>query len=228
VTYSAQGGTPVGGLQNGLNYNVIVVNGTSVQLGSLFDGSQIDTATGTIAFGATIGGSFVPLNHNLHEGDIVVYVLPNGGTAVPGLFSGHQYRVHVVDASHIQLFDPTESQTPVTVTGSTVTGGDTFTVGNAYKPGDAVTYHAPGSLVTFSSQQVNIETDASGNPVFTGSPPQLIDQDNNQIVVKNHGLSTGEAVVYEGATDPLGGLTNGVTYYVIVVNANVIQLAASK
>ncbi|WP_367889442.1 hypothetical protein [Humibacter ginsenosidimutans] len=228
VTYSAQGGTPVGGLHDGLNYNVIVLGDDTVQLGSLFDGAQIDTSTDTIAFGTTIGGNFVPLNHNLHEGDIVVYVVPSGGTAVPGLISGHSYLVHVVDASHIQLFDPAESQSQVGVTGSNVTGGNTFTVGNAYRPGDAVTYHAPGALVTFSSQQVNIQTDSNGNPVITGNPPNVVPQSNNTIVIPNHGLATGEAVVYEGASDPLGGLTNGNTYYVIVVNANVIQLAATQ
>jgi LPXTG-motif cell wall-anchored protein len=229
VTYDAQGGTAVGGLTDGLTYNVIVLGDDTVQLGSLFDGAQIDTSTNTIAFGAMIDGSFVPLNHNLHEGDVVVYAAPSGGATVPGLVSGHSYIVHVVDATHIQLFDPTESQGDVDVTGSDVSGGDTFEVANSYQVGDALTYQSPDALVTFTSQAVDIKTNPDGSPYIDDDPEpaHTVDEDNNEIIVKDHGLTTGEAVVYEGASDPLGGLVNGHTYYVIVVNSNAIQLAAT-
>src|SRR5205823_1341813 len=61
---------------------------------------------------------------------------------------------------------------------------------------------------------------------------------NNTITIPNHGLTTGQAIVYNAATPPdalgnstplapIGGLTDGQTYYVIVKDANTIQLAAA-
>src|SRR5262249_4463742 len=45
-----------------------------------------------------------------------------------------------------------------------------------------------------------------------------------------HGLVTGQAIVYRkgGSNTAIGGLTDGQTYYVIVVNATAIKLAASQ
>ena len=68
-----------------------------------------------------------------------------------------------------------------------------------------------------------------------------INQTNDTITIPNHGLTTGQAIVYNaaappGPSDPLGtptplapigGLTDGQTYYVIVKDANTIQLAAA-
>ena len=52
---------------------------------------------------------------------------------------------------------------------------------------------------------------------------------NNQIELAAHGLQTGDLVIYTngGGTD-IGGLTNGKTYAVIVVDANNIRLAATQ
>src|SRR5262249_40490903 len=68
-----------------------------------------------------------------------------------------------------------------------------------------------------------------------------INQTNNTITIPNHGLQTGQAIVYHAASPPtpsdplgtstplapIGGLTDGQTYYVIVKDANTIQLAAA-
>ena len=47
------------------------------------------------------------------------------------------------------------------------------------------------------------------------------------ITAANHGLSTGDKVVYDGGDGALGGLVDGVAYYVIVVDANHFRLASS-
>ncbi|WP_345762181.1 beta strand repeat-containing protein [Diaminobutyricibacter sp. McL0608] len=227
VTYTTNGGTAVGGLTNNAQYNVIVVNPNAVQLGSIFDGAHIDPATDTIQFGTQVGSDFIPLSHNLHEGDFVIYIVPNGGSAVPGLVSGHRYRVHVVDASSIQLFDASTPTAPVGASGANVTGGNTISVANTYGNGNAVIYTAPNALHTFTTDQVEIAVDGSNNPIISGNPPAVQFVNDNTITIQNHGFSTGQAVVYEGATDPVGGLVNGQTYFVIVLNGNQLRLAAN-
>ncbi len=46
--------------------------------------------------------------------------------------------------------------------------------------------------------------------------------------VANHGFTTGEAVIYSAESLPLGGLETGETYYVIAINADEFELAASE
>lgn len=51
---------------------------------------------------------------------------------------------------------------------------------------------------------------------------------SNQITISSHGYSTGDAVVYDAAGgEVVGGLTDGQTYFVFVVDSNTISLAAS-
>ena len=51
---------------------------------------------------------------------------------------------------------------------------------------------------------------------------------SNQITISSHGYSTGDAVVYDAAGgEVVGGLTDGETYFVFVVDSNTISLAAS-
>ena len=54
-----------------------------------------------------------------------------------------------------------------------------------------------------------------------------IDSTTNRVTLNNHGLSTGDAVVYSDGTTADGGLTDGTTYYAIVVDTDTIQLATS-
>ena len=54
-----------------------------------------------------------------------------------------------------------------------------------------------------------------------------IDSTTDYVTLDNHGLTTGDAVVYSDGTTADGGLTDGVTYYAIVVDDNTIQLAST-
>jgi len=52
---------------------------------------------------------------------------------------------------------------------------------------------------------------------------------SNQITISSHGYATGDAVVYDAAGgEVVGGLVDGTTYFVFLVNSNTIKLAASK
>jgi hypothetical protein len=56
-----------------------------------------------------------------------------------------------------------------------------------------------------------------------------VDDALEQITLTAHGYTTGEAIVYStGGGTAIGGLTNGATYYAIVVDANTIQVATTK
>jgi flagellin len=54
-----------------------------------------------------------------------------------------------------------------------------------------------------------------------------IDSTTNRVTLNNHGLSTGDALVYSDGTTKDGGLTDGTTYYAIVIDTDTIQLATS-
>ena len=63
--------------------------------------------------------------------------------------------------------------------------------------------------------------------VFNGATD--VNDVTEQITVTAHGWSTGQAVVYSnGGGTSIGGLTNGGTYFVIVVDANTVKLATTK
>ncbi|HEX5858517.1 MAG TPA: hypothetical protein VFY91_10470, partial [Microbacterium sp.] len=224
VTYQARGGTPVGGLTSGGRYNVLVVSPNSLQLGSSFDAAQVVADTDTIVFGRTIDGVFVPLFHNLADGQRVIYSMPGGGAALPGLVDGRAYRVRVLDDYRIQLID---AATPgeVSFTGGNITGGNTITQANTYTDGQAVQYVAPGSVGAFTSTRVDIVVDANGAPIIVGDPPAFQTADNNRIAIRDHGLTTGQQVMYRATGGALAGLANNTLYYVIRISAHEIQLA---
>lgn len=54
-----------------------------------------------------------------------------------------------------------------------------------------------------------------------------IDAASDQITIDNHGLTTGDALVYSDGATADGGLVDATTYYAIVIDSDTIQLAAS-
>ncbi|MEL7086290.1 MAG: hypothetical protein AAGM36_17535, partial [Cyanobacteria bacterium J06597_1] len=56
-----------------------------------------------------------------------------------------------------------------------------------------------------------------------------VDTTNNEIAIANHGFTTGDRIFYEaGDGDTIGGLSNGTSYFAIVLNSNTIKLADSE
>ncbi|WP_346234364.1 hypothetical protein, partial [Parafrigoribacterium mesophilum] len=68
--------------------------------------------------------------------------------------------------------------------------------------------------------------DASQHNIVVGPVTGL--RDDGTPIQVSHRLTTGQAVVYRTTGKLVGGLANGGTYYVIVVNQYVIQLAATR
>jgi len=61
---------------------------------------------------------------------------------------------------------------------------------------------------------------------FDASNTSIVVTADDEIVIPEHGLATGERVTYSTAGTPITGLTGGNMYYVIRVNADKISLAA--
>ena len=81
-----------------------------------------------------------------------------------------------------------------------------------------------------SSLGISVGTDGStqlGRSSETWVMGDDIDSTTNRVTLNNHGLSTGDAVVYSDGTTADGGLTDGTTYYAIVIDTDTVQLAAS-
>ena len=237
VTYDDRGNPAIGGLTNGNKYAVIVPAGNlfSIQLGSTFSSALVDPATDTIAFGAHAPGTTVTASSNLHDGDQVFYFLPGGSTTVGGLVSGTLYTVKVIDAETIKLIDPTVTLHSASTVNpyDDISGGDTINESNTFAAtGDNVTYHAPGPDASFTSSAVDVD-EITGFLVtphlaLDGSGHPINDTGANNIFFQNpHGLVTGEPVVYNSGGGAGIGLSNGAIYYVIKVDNNVIQLAAT-
>jgi hypothetical protein len=67
--------------------------------------------------------------------------------------------------------------------------------------------------------------------VFDGSSPNVVNISSDTITYTNHNFTTGQRVQYYdggGLSNNIGGLISDNDYYIISVNANTIQLAASS
>ena len=89
----------IGGLTDGRGYGVLVVDDTTVQLGTSFNSTSVDPLRDEIQF---------TRSHNLEDGDEVVYET-DGGAAIGGLVNGNTYHVKFIDETTIKLLDPSVS-----------------------------------------------------------------------------------------------------------------------
>jgi hypothetical protein len=162
----------------------------------------------------------------LETGDAVKYT-PSGALISGGLNDTGTFFVRKLDDFTIKLYATHDEAIGAGAfadrdfaPGAVDATNDTITVaGSGYAENTALTYRAPPPL-EFRSQGVDVSI--SGN---TATPT-----DNNQIFIENHHLSTGDKVFYQvqpGGT-PIGGLTSGTAYFVIRIDANNIQLAATR
>src|SRR5262249_20432770 len=220
---------------------------TSLQLGAVFGGAQVDPLTDTITFTG---------RHNLQSGDSVYYFPatpdPNDPTtfvaadAVGGLLPRKLYTVNRIDDFTIKLRDPlAPAPLPVSINA----GGGTVTVNgsnqgvisasNNFANNEPVTYIAPSGK-DFSSGLVNVKTtDGGAKPVTVSGVLQYNDPSLNTIWLGSgtpdangdfpigHGFHEGDAVIYTAHGLPIGGLQSGHTYFVHVVDDYTINLAES-
>ncbi|MBI1398269.1 MAG: LEPR-XLL domain-containing protein, partial [Betaproteobacteria bacterium] len=216
ITYLANGGTAIGGLEDQRSYGVIVTGDRTVKLGAPFQGSNVDSLQDVIRFDAP---------HGLRDGERLVYGNPSGA-AVGGLTVGQSYYVRVIDDRTIKLARTAADATAPTRTFDATTAVDSATdlvtlAGHGFAANQAVTYRGPAKLAFYANA---VDVDADTIRLGTGA--------------QGHGLVDGDQVVYriedvivERPTNqpatPIGGLSANATYYVKVVDAQTVQLATS-
>ncbi|WP_231867055.1 hypothetical protein [Anabaena sp. 4-3] len=216
VIYSNGGGDDIGGISNDRTYNVIAVDSTTVKLGSEFQGTAVDEQANTIRFNQ---------NHNLRNGDKVIYEAANG-TAIGGLVSGNPYYVKVLDNKTVQL---AETQFVVSFTYSSDNDNNQITQeGHGFNTGDRVVYQTSRqALIGLESNKAYyvIKVDANnfrlastlsnaqaGTALDIGSndhqhqlflaPSQAVNLAgiNTAITINNHGFQNGDLVIYQRRT----------------------------
>ncbi|MEJ0068131.1 MAG: hypothetical protein WDO24_04715 [Pseudomonadota bacterium] len=162
------------------------------------------------------------------------------GVSVMNLTTTAYIDSNAVVAARNNVLVSAEDQTTVTLVSGNVTGGGSVAVGvgagisvlnkdtESYIAADAqVSALALGSGITantgsFGTASGTNTQAAAANVEFVTSAVS-----GNTITATNHGLQTGDEVIYSGARDPLSGLENGGQYYVIAVDANHFELASS-
>ena len=230
VTYNPNGNAAIGTADGGTldparEYSVIVTGENTIQLGAVFEasaGSTADLLNPDVGVDAARDTIRFAVSHGFRSGDAVKYT-PVGTSVSTGLNDSGTFFVRKLDDYTIKLyanrdeamgvgafFDRTFSPVLVSEADDTITS-----VGHGYAENQAVTYVAP-PVVQFTSESVDV---SSGTPT-----------DNNQIFFQNHGFGVGNRVTYRVQPDgtPIGGLTSGTAYFVIVIDANHIQLAATR
>ena len=243
ITYENNGTTSIGGLTDGRSYSVLVpVADTgvdpsrSLQLGSVFDGSAVDSATDEIRFAG---------EHGLVSGDRVLYYPGAGSPTITGLTSGSAYLVNVIDARTIKLKVPGEAAPSTTVPASSV-GTNIVNVANDFVNATPITYRDLSGL-KFTSGALELVTKGtnSNEPQLTAAPANDIqyntagdwiflgrNPDADGKYTTGHGFNTGDAVYYArtgGNLSTLGpAITSNTVYYVIKVDDYRFQLAATR
>ena len=144
----------------------------------------------------------LPYEHGLETGDPVIY-RNAGGEDIDGLDDGTVYWAVVVNENTLRL----ASSENDAKAGTTIALGTT-----AIETGWTPTTSLAHSLF----------------PAWDDD--EVVDLvDNRFDLPYEHGLSTGESVVYDnGGAENIGGLTDGATYYVVVVDEDSIRLAATE
>ncbi|NER24473.1 MAG: DUF4347 domain-containing protein [Symploca sp. SIO1C2] len=208
IVYNNNGGNSIGGLENERTYSVIRIDDQTVRLGAEFTGAQIDDAKDTITFVQP---------HAFVTGDQVVYDNGSGAT-LGGLVSGQTYFLRVIDETTIKLTETLQGATldPRNFTPSTVINSALTVNNHGFQTGDALTYRAPEPDNFFAANQI----DYNSNIIDIG---EGITGDDKP----THNFNTGDAILYETDIEPIGGLINGQTYYIVRINDSKFQLAAS-
>jgi hypothetical protein len=158
--------------------------------------------------------------HHFVTGDAVKYAA-GGALISASLSESGTFFVRVLDeftiklyATRIEAMALDRNFAPSAVDSAT----DVITLaGHGFGEDTAVTYRA-APAAPFQSTGVDVQV--SGDTVTN--------VDNNQIFIENHQFATGDRVIYRNSSNAnVLGLDVGTAYFVIVVNANAIQLSAT-
>ena len=160
----------------------------------------VDIEANTIFLGANHGG--------FNSGDKVTY--DNGdGTSIGGLSEGStKYSVVVEDGGKIKLRSVDSEGNVGAVVDLTSVGSGTGHKLEHVVPTDSI----GGALTALLKDDVSLDPATSRRIVTLDA---------------GHGLRTGDAITYESGGSAMGGLVDGHTYYVILLEGNKAELAAS-
>ena len=178
------------------------------------------TFSGT--FTSPFKNTFFVKDHQLSNNEYVRYDQV-GAAPVGGLTSGNSYYVKVYNNNRFQLLNAVGDSNEIDIT-SSGTGLQTFenttadfgTTDGSYTTTKAVADNKLSVSVPFKIPPALKGFDANTN----------VDTTADTITMNNHFFAAGTRVIYDaqGGT-PLGGLTDGRDYYIIVVDNNIFQLA---
>ena len=160
---------------------------------------------------------FLGAEHGLTSGQKVKYHHGTGGADIGGLTDGDEYYVFDAGGGKIKLYDTNADDAKAGGATGLVDLDGTGGTGDKHYFGTYVDVPIVGEIENpLDSSKVNFDPDLNEMRVLT--------------LGENNGLRTGDEVVYHkgGAGATVGGLTDGHTYYVIVLDDTHAQLAASR
>lgn len=179
--------------------------------------------------------------HGLETGDGLDYY--TAGSTIGGLTNDTTYYAIKVDQNRIRIaesYNNAIAGTYINLT-STATGTHRLSI-LLYNPATegnfdpdlatVIPFYRTGGNVFLQpvavTESLSVELDsAAPYDALMRFNASLIDSANDTITIPGHGLTSGTPVVYAADTTPVGGLTNGTTYYVIRVSSSLIKLAAT-
>ncbi len=237
VTYHSNGGTDIGGLKDGTTYYVVSVDSTDIELDPSLSDATSSSPTEIIPLTSSTGtGTFtVPEPTSNVTAYIDSSSVTAGGRVL--VLSGFNSPTTLPDSTTLDI-NPSSN---VTVSGDAIH----FATPDGLTTGQEVVYNngggsSIGGLTNGQSYYVivldpyTIKLAATYDDAVSGTPIQVnvagVNTSTNEISLPSGSpaLYTGEAVLYNvGNGTPIGGLTDGTTYYVISVDATDIMLADS-
>jgi len=240
VVYSPGADPVIGGLVDGETYYIIKVDSSLIKLTqnqNLEISTVINlTATSTGVHSLTITSLNFELDtitlpgHGFLAGELVEYD-SKGQQVVDGLTTATPYYVIFVNGDNIKLAvtpaDAVEG-TAVDLTDTPAAVG-THSLRSLSKTPDGI-YEIKDSEVDGNKKKFTVL--ASGTvprieKVF--NPRSSLDLNLDEIFLESHGFITGTEVIYtqgDSATD-IGGMVDGVSYYVVSINKDYIKLSSS-
>ena len=217
-------------LSNGFTTGEAYQSGTA---GSIVLGSTANTANGdpqNANYVKPFGIS--PVNVTASTGD-ELYISIDSGTATLLTIPAGDYLNMADLATAIQTQIDSSPEIglagTVSVTATSTQNSDDESWGLSFASSNGAQMDLFGNFFG-SSLGISTGTDGStqlGRSSETWVMGDDIDATTNRITLNNHGLSTGDALVYSDGTTKDGGLTDGTTYYAIVIDTDTIQLGTS-
>ena len=200
-------GNVVGG-----RYKIVVASDTGASNSFTLSVGGVSASTKTLATsGVDVSNDRITLTgHGYATGDVVTYDA-NGGTAIAGLADATSYHVIRVDDNTISLATSASNASGGTTIDITGTGNNTQ---------------------TFTSESIGTTSTVATSDVTTSTPTvatTAVSTANDTITLSSHGYSTGDVVKYSAESGTaIAGLTDGVEYFVISVDANTFKLATTS